>query len=261
MYDHEILEHYAQVSKLEGHLDSCTMADQKIREIESNFILDGIRNYIDNNSNEDIKLLDVGCGNGFTLDLIRHKFPKLKLSGIEFTPELRSIANKKGPLNIPYGDVRDALTIPTEQDIIISQRVLINLLNQTDQKVAFHNLINSLRVGGILIIIEAFASGLNNLNKCRVELGLSQIAPASHNLYFEDDFLKCSRDVIEVSTSHGSNILSTHYFISRVLHDLALAATNSSFVRNSLFSKFFDEALPVGIGEFSPIKCHILKKI
>lgn len=262
MYDQVILDHYAQVSKQEGHLESCTMADQKIRELESKFILDSIRSFIAGNSTENIKLLDVGCGNGFTLDLVHREFPRIQISGIEYTPELRDLANKKGlPSEILPGDVRDASTLPSEQDVIISQRVLINLLDKEDQKRALRNIINSLRVGGFLIIIEAFASGLENLNKCRVELGLSQIPPAHHNLYLEDDFFASNEDVVEVSTTIGSNVLSTHYFVSRILHDLALAATNSNFVRNSLFVSFFDDALPVGVGQFSPLKCHVLKKI
>jgi hypothetical protein len=84
--------------------------------------------------------------------------------------------------------------------------------------------------------------------------------PAHHNLNLEDDFFAANEDVVEVSTAFGANLLSTHYFISRVLHDLALASTNSSFVRNSLFVRFFDDALPVGIGQFAPLKCHVFKK-
>ena len=261
MYDKVILDHYSQVSKQEGHLESCTMADQKIRDLESEFIIDGIRSFIAGSSAEKIKLLDVGCGNGFTLSLVNRNFPELILSGIEYTPELRDLANKKGlPCEILPGDIRDSLSIQTEQDIIICQRVIINLLNKEDQKKALRNLINSLRSGGFLIVIEAFTSGLENLNKCRVELGLSQIPPAHHNLYLEDDFFAANEDVVEVSTALGANLLSTHYFISRVLHDLALASTNSSFVRNSLFVRFFDDALPVGIGQFAPLKCHVFKK-
>ena len=261
MYDKVILDHYSQVSKQEGHLESCTMADQKIRDLESEFILDGIRSFVAVSSVEKIKLLDVGCGNGFTLSLVHRKFTQLQLSGIEYTPALRVLANKKGlPCKILPGDIRDSLSIPTEQDIIICQRVIINLLNKEDQKKALQNLINSLRSGGILIVIEAFTSGLENLNKCRAELGLSQIPPAHHNLYLEDDFFSSNENFFEVSTALGANLLSTHYFISRVLHDLALASTNSSFVRNSLFVRFFDDALPVGIGQFAPLKCLIFKK-
>ena len=237
------------------------MADKKIRDLESEFIFDGVRSFIGGNSTETTKLLDVGCGNGFTLGLVYREFPKLQLSGIEYTPELRDLANKKGlPCEILPGDIRDASTIPPEQDIIICQRVIINLLNKGDQKKALRNIIDSLRPGGFLIIIEAFTSGFENLNKCRVELGLSQIPPAHHNLYLEDDFLASNKDVVEVSTALGPNVLSTHYFISRVLHDLVLASTNSKFVRNSLFVSFFDDALPVGVGQFSPLKCHVLKK-
>ncbi len=261
MYDEVILNHYAQVSREEGHFESCTMADQKIRDLETNFILAGIKSFLAGNSTERTKLLDVGCGNGFTLGLVHREFPRLLLSGIEYSPELRELANKKGlPCKVLPGDIRDPSTIPSQQDIVICQRVIINLLNTEDQKKSLRNIIKAIRSGGLLIIIEAFKSGFDNLSKCRAELGLSQLTLPHHNLYLEDDFYLSNEDVIEIDTAMGPNVLSTHYFISRVLHDLALAATNSNFVRNSLFVNFFDDALPVGVGQFSPLKCHVFKK-
>jgi SAM-dependent methyltransferase len=265
MYEKIILDHYASVAKEEGHLDSCTMADNRIREIETKFILDAIKNYIKENFSRDlknIKLLDAGCGNGFTLAQIQKELPGIQISGIEYTPELRMIANKKKlACEVAYGDIKDRLSIPSPNDIIITQRVIINLLNVDDQKLALENLLYALRPGGYLICVEAFESGLINLNRCRAELSLSEIPPAHHNLYLKDDFFKSNRGIIEVPSEFGENILSTHYFISRVLHDLALNTSKSEFTRNSLFVSFFDKALPLGIGEFSPLKCNIFKKL
>ena len=261
MYDQTILDHYANVAREEGSLESCTMADEKIRKTETDFILFGIDHYSKLGGKNNFKVLDIGCGNGYTLETVHAAFPNLHLSGVEFTPELRALANKKKiPVEVSSGDIRDRKTIPSGQDVIICQRVLINLLNEDDQKHALANIAESLVDGGILIIIEAFESGLKNLNKCRTELGLEEIPPAHHNLYLKDSFFDSTDSLAPLEIGQPSNILSTHYFVTRVLHDIALVATSSEFVRNSLFVSFFSEALPQGIGDFSPLRCHVLKK-
>ena len=112
MYEKTILEHYASVASSEGHLESCTMQDEAIRTIETKFIFNEIRRYqeqyILEPNNKRYKVLDVGCGNGFTLSKISRNFTDLELSGIEFTPELRSLANEKElPCVIKSGDIRD----------------------------------------------------------------------------------------------------------------------------------------------------------
>lgn len=262
MYDQTIRDHYAKVARDEGALESCTMLDEKIRQIESDFILHGIQHYLQLNGKNEFKVLDIGCGNGYTLELVHSKFPKLQISGIEFTPELRALANKKKiPIEIGLGDVRDKKTIPGGQDVIICQRVLINILKENDQIDALGNIAEKLAEGGILIIIEAFKSGLENLNKCRTELGLPMIPPAHHNLYLEDDFFDSVSVLKAVDIGKPKNVLSSHYFVTRVLHDVALAATDSNFVRNSLFVSFFDEALPLAVGDFSPLRCHVFEKV
>ena len=45
-------------------------------------------------------------------------------------------------------------------DLIICQRVLINLLNKNDQKKALRNLIEIVKTGGTLLFIETFKSGI-----------------------------------------------------------------------------------------------------
>ena len=261
-YDNVILQHYKNVAKTQSKDESCTMDDQAIRDLETTFIINSVASELLDRSNlSNACIADYGCGNGFTLVKLAERFPNLNYKGLEYTPELREIANsKKGiPCMVKSCDIRDASSLPSGVDIVICQRVIINLLKREDQKTALKNIINSISPGGLMISIEAFSSNLDTLNKCRSELGLKPIPEAHHNLYLDDNFFD-EPELISQESKDGVNFLSTHYFITRVLHDVALSATGSPFVRNSLFVKFFDSALPVGVGEFSPLRCNIFRK-
>ena len=76
----------------------------------------------------------------------------------------------------------------------------------------------------------------------------------------DDNFFDRFEEIEKVATELKENVLSTHYFISRILHDLALSANDANFTRNSMFVNFFDQALPAGIGNFSPWKCLVFQK-
>ena len=52
MYDKTILAHYANVANLEGNLESCTMADEYIRKIETEFILIEIKKVVEELKNK-----------------------------------------------------------------------------------------------------------------------------------------------------------------------------------------------------------------
>ena len=47
---------------------------------------------------------------------------------------------------------------------------------------------------------------------------------------------------------------------SCTMDDQAIRDLEKTFIINSLFVKFFDSALPVGVDEFSPLRCNIFRK-
>ena len=71
---------------------------------------------------------------------------------------------------------------------------------------------------GVIIFIEAFNEGLDNLNLARKEFGLKPLPPAIHNLYLNDDFFETEN--LETFYNKEASSLSTHYFVSRVLHEI-----------------------------------------
>src|SRR5262249_3883036 len=127
-------------------------------------------------------IMDVGCGNGYTLQLLVERFPDQRFIGVEKSNELRSLAqsrfNGRGNVEIVEGDIRVAdFGGIASVDVLLCQRVLINLLNENDQISALRNLINVIQSGGTLLFIEAFSSSLAKLNEARAEFDLGPIPP------------------------------------------------------------------------------------
>ena len=106
------------------------MQDKKIRKIETDFILEEI-----SKCKKKSRILDIGCGNGYTLSRISKKFQSLELYGFEQNELLANLAKKelKKKAKIMIKDIRK-LKSKNKFDLIICQRVLINLLNKNDQK-------------------------------------------------------------------------------------------------------------------------------
>ena len=114
-YDKAIAEHYKSVAAKEGFSPTSTMADEITRATETEtiikFVGECIR-HLGNRANSRPLLIDVGCGNGYTLELLADTFTEIKLLGIEMSPELRALAktrfdNKETHnVEILSGDVR-----------------------------------------------------------------------------------------------------------------------------------------------------------
>ena len=132
-YDDVIKRHYDDVALAQGIDSSSTMTDTRIRDIETDSILTMIREYISRGSTrpEGIVILDVGCGNGYTLSKLREEFPHVSLHGLEPNESLRGLANSRGVCEVAAGDVRDLTTLTKlAPNVILSQRVVINVLDR-----------------------------------------------------------------------------------------------------------------------------------
>lgn len=262
-YDDTIEAHYNTVARQDADSPLSTMADAITRALETDAILSFVASALSDVRARDgtlpLRLIDVGCGNGYTLSRIAARFSReeVRLSGAERNDALRSIASNRAELKgaeIFQADVRDPSFAQSPYDILICQRVLINLLDGQDQKDALKSLLNAMKPKGAMLFIEGFQSGLKSLNTARREFDLAEIPPAEHNLYLEDDFFdntalkKYVSDRWPISETH----FSTHYFVARVLHPTVLQ--DRAFIRNSEFVKFFSAALPAGVGNYSPLK-------
>lgn len=269
-YDALVKEHYDTVAETDGASPTSTMADQIVREAETYEILRNLeRAQMDRGEFgrfQPLTVLDVGCGNGYTLSQMRdnktsHLLPagdlgKPVLYGVEHNDKLREIASRQHDMTILPGDLRDPSTIaiePQSINYLVCQRVLINLLDPKDQKRGLQTCIDLVKPGGRLLFIEVFQSGLDRLNEARAEWDLPPIPPAHHNLPLPDDFFSGHKFLSEIRDNKRHR-LSTHFFVTRVLHELELrSAGKTGFTRNSHYVRFLSNAMQP-FGEYAPLQ-------
>ena len=274
-YDKTIQQHYQKVAEDCGLSATSTMADEITRQYETEailqFVATSLKTLHKESQKRKVTIMVIGCGNGYTLEKIIERYPEQQFVGIEKSDDLRALASSRfegnDNVDILEGDIRDPHFAEADSvDILICQRVLINLLDLEDQRSALNNIIEVVasprtsQPGGTLLFIEAFSSYLANLNKARAELDLTSIPPAHHNLYLPDNFFDTPRlrPFITDGCLIPPNFLSTHYFVSRVLYPIF--TRNKPLQRNTEFVRFFSAALKENIGDYSPLRLYIFKK-
>jgi ubiquinone/menaquinone biosynthesis C-methylase UbiE len=267
--DELIRGHYRQQAEKHGASPLSTMEDEIVRAREIELMVHFLTATGRAVRSKSRRVLDVGCGNGHTLEVIRRAHPGNRYWGLDFSEELLAVARAR---RLPGCDLRlgDARTLPYESgsfDVVYSERCLINILDWDGQRKALDEIGRVLRPGGYYLMIECFSDGLENNNRARHELGLPDIQEAYHNRYIEKaQFLSAVKGsflVVEPQSldrhTRGyhfhSNFLSSHYFVSRVLYPAVL---KGDLVRNSEFTKFFSFLPPAG--NYSAIQAHVLKK-
>ena len=281
-YDSEIGLHYDRMAEEYGLSPQSTMADDIIRSAETAMVRAVVESVARPRQAEQAGagqraatdnfplIVDAGCGNGYTLKTLASEFDTCSYIGIEFNGKLRELAKQQvsgmAHVRVMPGDlrVRASLDVADGQaDVLLCQRVLINLLAERDARTALDNLVSLVRPGGKLLFIESFASGLAHLNDARAEFGLEPLGPAHHNRYLEDDFFTAHPKLTRHALPGGKvqcNLLSTHYYVTRVLHSALTEARKSEFKRNSHFVKFLSAALPPAVGDYAPLQFHLFVK-
>lgn len=269
-YDRVILEHYTREAKEHGLDPASTMLDTVVRDRETQLVVQFSGRALERlqarqTAKRRLSVCDMGCGNGYTLEVLTRHFPEQMFTGFEFTASLRELAkarfSRMANVSILPGDIRRLRGYDDRFDVVICQRVLINLLHRRDQYTALRHLIRLLRPGGFLLSIEAYVEPLENLNAARAEFGLAPLKMARHNLYLRSSVFDRERSLEPVPDMAAPNFLSSHFFVARLLHPVALG-TDRPFIRNSHFVRFLSASLDGrAIGDYSPIKSRAFVKV
>ncbi len=263
-YSDIILEHYRREAEAHGVEATSTMKDGITRGRE----IDGVKSALGHlrTTARARRVVDIGCGNGFLLELLREEFPDLGLVGLEYTPQMVELARSRkiAGVTIEQGSVCELPFPDASFDVASTERCIINVMDRKDQARAFAEVARVLKPGGHFLCIEAFLDGLAELNAARDELGLPPNVVPHHNMWFEKDWFEATiephfsvvnRDGAAAPGLPPINFLSSHYFISRALYP---AVTKREILYNTHLVRFFAFLPPMG--NYSPIQFHVLKK-
>ncbi len=168
--------HWDERAINEKDVAAVNIADVSQRELETEFLLKHLR--------PSDRVLEVGCGNGFLTDVLRQ--------AVNHVDAFDYAENMVEKAKVSFGEknnrfFHDNLLAPAnlqgQYDVIVCVRVLINLRNFEEQKLALDNVHRALKPGGRLLLIEGYRDGFDALNRLRMTSGMAPLAPASINFY------------------------------------------------------------------------------
>lgn len=139
--------------------------------------------------------LEVGCGNLINTLTLARRFPGMRWVATDYLPEMvaNSIRNRDkepdlaGRIDVAQADVRAAdATAGAPFDVVICDRVVINLNTWQLQREALDALVKAVRPGGHLLMIENTTGGFAEQNRLRTAVGLAARTAAEFNLFLND---------------------------------------------------------------------------
>ncbi len=256
----KIKEFWQDQASTFGESQLATAPDSYYRELE----IDRIMSYLSDGK----RILDIGCGNGFSTFFFAKKFPKSQFFGLDYSEKMIEAAQKTLGKNKTlkkrlFFEVGSVLNLGSKLpkigkfDLIVSERCLINLMNWQEQKQALLEMKKMLKPGGQIILCENTQEGLSRLNSLRKIFSLPAITVRWHNYYMPEkkllEFASKNFKVVDVN-----NIGSLYYIISRVVHaslsDMENKTPEYLHPINKIASK-----LP-SVGNYSPNFIFLLQK-
>jgi SAM-dependent methyltransferase len=189
-------------------------------------------------------LVDLGCGNGYTLISLAKELEDWNLTGVDFSQVLIGGAarlleqNARELVSTPAFARADAVEyvrgLPAQSvDVFVTERFLLNLPDAATQREVIRNMHRALRPGGLLLMCEGSMEGFRGLNRMRTAMGLAPILETSADnlsaIRFEDEEIEsfaCKELDFSLLDKAG---FSTFFVISRVLHPALVAPQAPKF--------------------------------
>lgn len=183
-----------------------TSNNQTIKKLEVSAILQSIKHLNLGTGN----ILEVGCGQGINLYLIKESLPTSCLFGFDYVKEMILEGAKiiqDSSINLSVGDIRDPGSWPNMCeffDIIFSVRSLINLASAEEQLNAIGAMVNKLANNGAVILVENFKELRDNQNSLRELAGLPKRPTPEFNEFLTLEVIEqaCNKYDLKVALSY-----------------------------------------------------------
>jgi ubiquinone/menaquinone biosynthesis C-methylase UbiE len=218
----EIYQHWEEASRRDHD------ADGLVATARDPYLQDVVESIIEKSIGGDMKLLDVGCGNGAST--LRFAGTARSAVGVDYVSGYVERASAEaahaGMRNTSFmvADVTDLEPVVArhgEFDVAISIRCLINLASWEDQQRGISEIAGCVRPGGLYVTSEGWQEGIDGLNLRRSRVGLSDLDVASYNrLMKRREFEECTRQYFDLV---GYESIGSYLFLSRVLQPLYVA--------------------------------------
>tara|TARA_B100000965_G_scaffold371227_1_gene359970 strand:+ start:128 stop:892 length:765 start_codon:yes stop_codon:yes gene_type:complete len=213
------------------------------------------------------KILEIGCGNGYTSIDIAKSFD-VEIESFDYSKKMIDFAKnllkqKKNQdiydkVKFQIFDIRNLDQIDGKFDLIITERVLINLDSFEEQIKAINTISSKLKKGGSFLMCESSTDGLKNINKERMKFDLDMIEMPWHNNYIDDEKLNAKKSNIDLKLKEINNFSSTYYFLSRIIYANYANIKNEKVIYDSIINKMSLKLPP--IGDFSQTKIWVWEK-
>jgi SAM-dependent methyltransferase len=260
----QIKEYWEGRAKSYGGAPAATTEDTFLRELE---IATLIRTLRELDVPQTARVLDVGCGDGYSTIRIAEALPKMSFLGIDYSEGMMSLAGRRlaacpeltNRVSFMVGDVEEleAVCAGVTYGAVISDRCLINLDSLENQFRAIAQIAKCTAGGGFYIAIENFIEGHENMNAARREVGLPPIPVRWHNLYFREyEFVRATSPFFRDITF--SDFSSSYYFATRVIYSAMCQMRGETPDYNHEIHRLSVRLPP--FGEFSPIRMAVLRR-
>jgi ubiquinone/menaquinone biosynthesis C-methylase UbiE len=218
---------------------------------------------------------DIGCGNGEATVLYAGKVKQI--TGFERSNTLRALAVEAGKkanstnLSFKAADILQMSDLKAQFDVVISQRMLINLASWDEQQAALLNIHRMLKPGGRAILIENTNDAAQSLNDMRTRVGIPPIPQHWHNRFFDYDRLSAFfENRFQVLKFYDFGL---YYFLTRVY--VQMFASFVGYGKNAvkdpifedsdraariLFEQFADKIQFKGCRALGPIQVFVLRR-
>jgi ubiquinone/menaquinone biosynthesis C-methylase UbiE len=209
---------------------------------------------------KDDMVLDVGCANGYATLHYLNKKPK-KIIGIDNSPKMIEQAQKNSGYEIEF-QIGSALAIPFEKntfDVIYTTRTLINLATWEEQKQGIQECMRVCKIGGTVIICEAFWEPLVLLNSLRALKSLPPLVEHDFNRYLKKKYM----DEFLNSLGLNFNVIdfsSVYYLGSRFLRELITNPDDYPGYSNPVNEIFYNIEKEYSGGGFGIQQAYVIRK-